>query len=146
MEDGISGISLSSSLFSPLTFKLFKRCCTRNLLTCWKLKNELIISNKQYNYHPTDQMHQQRRNGQWLLKCVDCKLNLFHEKKDFVAPTPDIVLDFLRLHLNKILNSLWSFYNAKVAAKEIKCKQYDVTHFINQIKAIILRNSNKQLP
>lgn len=40
---------------------------------------------------------------------------LFHEEKYLITPTLYVILDFLQLHLNKILNSLWSFYNTEAA-------------------------------
>lgn len=50
------------------------------------------------------------------------EIHLFHEEKDFIPSTPYVILDFLHLHLNKILNSIWPFYNAEIAAENKLCQ------------------------
>lgn len=42
---------------------------------------------------------------------------LLHEKKNFITPTPNVVLNFLELHLHEILQSLGPFYDAEIAAE-----------------------------
>lgn len=59
--------------------------------------------------------------------------DLFHEKENLVAPAPDVVLNFLQLHLNKVLYRLWPFYDTKSAEEKKKKKQIKIQHFlINQ--------------
>lgn len=50
------------------------------------------------------------------------KTHLFHEEKDLVSPTPDIVLNFLGLHLRKILDSIWPLYDAEVSDTQKRCR------------------------
>ena len=112
MDEGISGISSGSSTpLSSTSFMLFNLCCTLNLLTythiqkvCPKQTNITIQSRKNYHSYNTNfQNLQELRHS-----------NLFHEEKDLIPSAPYIVLNLLWLHLNKILNRLRSFYDAKV--------------------------------
>jgi len=42
---------------------------------------------------------------------------LLHEKENLITPTPNVVLNFLQLHLHEILHSLGPFYDAEIAAE-----------------------------
>lgn len=122
IDDGMSGISFDSSTpLSLKSFAIFIRCCTRNLLS---YKNPNNIKQKSTKYIPSLLDIEDSRNS----------LDLFHEEKNLVPPAPYIVLNFLQLHLHKVLHHLRPFYDTKRAEK-----QKQQTNFI----FIFFHRSNK---
>lgn len=67
--------------------------------------------------------------------------HLFHQKENFVTAAPDVVLNLLWLHLNKVLYSLWAFNYAKTVEENFFNIFFSHLHFYAKITKIIQYNT-----